>query len=53
MFVILLLIVQVAFLVLFLSFATYSQELLPKNSTAQHDEGFIVPKYARKWPKND
>jgi hypothetical protein len=51
MFVVLLLAVQVAFFVLFLSFADYSGDLLPKNSTAQHDEGFIVPKYARKSPK--
>ena len=44
---VLLLIVQVAFIVVFGVCTDYDTELRPKNGT-QAEEGFIIPKYGRK-----
>lgn len=44
---VLLLIVQIVFIVVFGVVTDYHDELKPKNGT-QSEEGFIVPKYARK-----
>lgn len=44
---VLLLLVQVTFIVIFGVCTDYDTELKPKNGT-QAEEGFIIPKYARK-----
>lgn len=48
---VLLLIVQVAFIVVFGVCTDYDTELKPKNGT-QAEEGFIIPKYGRKWTES-
>jgi ammonium transporter Rh len=49
---VLLLIVQVAFIVVFGVCTDYDTELKPKNGT-QAEEGFIIPKYARKSSRSN
>lgn len=48
---VLLLTIQFAFIAIFAVFTNYSDELRPKNGT-QAEEGFIIPKYARKTDSN-